>query len=112
MDIFISYSSKNRDLVRALAEDLSSLDYGVWFDRELTGGRDWWADILEHIRACDLFVFALTPESLQSEASRLEYQYAHDLGKNILPVMLIQVSVRVLPSALQRLQFVDYLKAA
>ena len=59
--IFISYSSKNRALVEALANDLETLGHEIWFDKELSGGQSWWDQILQGIRACDLFVFALTP---------------------------------------------------
>ena len=61
MQIFISYSSKNRDLVRTLAADLKALGHDVWFDVELTGGQLWWDNILDQIRGCDLLIAALTP---------------------------------------------------
>jgi hypothetical protein len=108
MEIFISYSSKNRSAVEALAADLEALGHGVWYDRELTGGHKWWADILHSIRACDLFVFALTPEVLDSQACKLEFAYASALNKRIVPILLADVKLTLLPSALQMLQVVDY----
>src|ERR1041384_4491565 len=110
MNIFISYSSKDRSVVETLASDLALLGHTIWFDRELTGGHEWWNDILATIRACDLFIFALTPLSLDSYPCRLEYEYAHQLQKRILPIMLTSIEARRLPQALQRLQFVDYRK--
>jgi hypothetical protein len=107
--IFISYSSKSRDKVRGLAQDLDLAGHRVWFDHKLTGGQAWWDQILEQIRQCDLFIFALTPDALDSHPCKLEYTYAHDLGKNVLPVLLTDgVSVNLLPSALTTIQFVDY----
>ncbi len=43
--VLISYSSKDRERVVALASDLQSLGYDVWFDAELTrlGGQKWCA---------------------------------------------------------------------
>ena len=38
----------------------------VWFDEELGGGDAWWQMILERIRGCDVFVFAMTDDSLKS----------------------------------------------
>jgi hypothetical protein len=52
MKLFISYSSKDRDLITQLADDLDFLDdHEVWFDRELNrrGGQEWWRLILEEI---------------------------------------------------------------
>src|SRR5260221_6066491 len=103
MRIFISYSSKERDLITTLAEDLASLGHDVWFDRELTrtGGQKWWETILLNIRQCDLFIFALTPRSLASEACQREYRYAYALNKRILPIMLEVVDIPTLSPELQ-----------
>jgi len=107
--VFISYSSKTKDQVQTLAQDLEMAGYQIWFDHKLTGGQAWWDQILEQIRQSDLFVFALTPESMDSYPCKLEYTYAHDLGKNVLPVVLSEgVSVNLLPPPLTTIQFVDY----
>ncbi len=108
MNIFISYSTKSRLVVEVLATDLEAMGYNVWFDRKLSGGQDWWAEILQGIRHCNLFLFALTPEAAESHPCKLEYDYAFALNKRILPVMLSDINLKVLPSALQKLQFIDY----
>ncbi|MBZ0320957.1 MAG: TIR domain-containing protein [Anaerolineae bacterium] len=108
MNLFISYSSKSREAVQQLASDLSDLGYTVWFDRELTGGHQWWAAILAQIRDCDVFVFALTPESLESFPCELEWKYARDCHKRILPVQLAEVRLASIPAGLQEIQLVDY----
>jgi len=61
--LFLSYGRENAAKVQALATDLADLDHEVWFDRELTGGQVWWDQILARVRACDVFVFALSPDS-------------------------------------------------
>src|SRR5690606_24771131 len=64
---------------------------------------------LEQIRQCDLFIFALTPDAMDSHPCKLEYTYAYELGKNVLPVLLADgVSVNLLPPPLTTIQFVDY----
>src|SRR5258706_9187820 len=111
MKIFISYS-KDRELVSSLVNDLELLGHEVWFDSELlrTGGQKWWENILFNIRQCDLFIFALTPLSLASEACQREYRYAYALNKRILPIMLSMVDIPTLPPELQELQFVNYVE--
>src|SRR5258708_2504605 len=111
MRIFISYSSKNRSLIETLANDLESLGHEVWFDKELSGGQVWWDQILGAIRDCELCVFALTPQSLESHPCRLEYTYAAAMNKRILPVMMDNVDTNVLPSALAAVQIVDNRRA-
>jgi hypothetical protein len=109
LHIFVSYSSKSRSIVQGLAEDLETAGHQVWFDRKLTGGQVWWDQILEQIRQCDLFIFALTPDAMDSHPCKLEYTYAYELGKNVLPVLLADgVSVNLLPPPLTTIQFVDY----
>src|SRR5258708_24751262 len=110
MNIFISYSSKDRAQVEALAKDLTRLGHTIWFDSELsrTGGQKWWGNILNQVRGCDLFVFALSPNSLDSIPCQREYTYAHALQKRILPVLLSAVNVSTLPYELQEIQFIPY----
>ena len=107
--IFISYSRDNQAIARDLADDIGALGNSVWFDEELTGGQAWWDQILATILDHDLFVFVLDPESLNSAACVLEYEYAAKLGKPILPVMVSdEVNENLLPTALAKLQYVDY----
>ncbi len=112
--VFISYSTRDRVVMERLAKDLGSIGHTVWFDHELQnrGGQSWWDAILEQIRQAQLFVFALTPESLVSEPCSREYGYAADLKKQILPVRLVPMKTDTLPPALLQIQWVDYLDAA
>jgi len=43
VNLFISYSSKDRESVMSLADDLDLLDHSVWFDRGLNRscGHQW-----------------------------------------------------------------------
>ena len=107
--LFISYSRSNEQAVRALAGDIEALGHDVWLDHELTGGQSWWDEILRRIRACDVFVFALSPASLDSTACKREFRYAEALNKRVLPVLLADgVSINLLPPALSAIQYVDY----
>lgn len=110
-NIFISYNRKSESTVRVLADDIEALGHTVWFDQELSGGHAWWDKILETIRNCDVFVFALSPEALESVACNREYHYAAALGKAILPVQISDgMSTNLLPPLLSQIQFVDYRK--
>lgn len=111
MFIFISYSRQVKEIVQILTQDLQAIGHRVWIDRILTGGQDWWDEIMETIRKCDLFMFALSPESIDSKACSHEYDYAAKLGKVILPILVSEgVSINMLPPALSALQYVDYRK--
>jgi hypothetical protein len=105
--LFVSYSSQDRATVDGLASALRKAQQQVWFDQELGGGDSWWAKILEQIRACDLFLVALSSNWLQSKPSQSELRYAQALNRPILPVRIGDIdSMRVNPLA--ALQIIDY----
>lgn len=108
MPIFITYSRKDREAVEALSRDLERSHNAVWLDNELTGGQEWWDAILGQIRACDLYLFALSPDSLRSRACRLEFDYALEVGRPLLPVMIRDVAITTAPPAMANTQIVDY----
>jgi len=109
LDIFISYSRENQDIAKGLIQDLKSLEHKVWYDEDLSGGKVWWDHILKKILECDLFVYVLSPNSLDSYACKSELSYAIALNKRILPVLVSDdVSINLLPSNLSIIQHVDY----
>jgi hypothetical protein len=107
--VFISYCRENEHIVKALADDVGESGHTVWLDQQLAGGHAWWEQILARIREADVFVFALAPQSLESEACKREYKYAAALARPVLPVLVAEgVSINLLPAELSRLQHVDY----
>ncbi len=108
MSIFISYARKDRAAVETLRHDLERARSSVWLDDELTGGQAWWETILGQIRSCELFVFALSPDSLRSKACQSELRYAIELKRPLLPVMVRAVSVQLAPAAIADAQIIDY----
>jgi hypothetical protein len=108
--VFISYRSTDRDKVARLAADIEKLDYTVWFDRKLTGGQEWWNQILQQMRESDFIVVALSPNVVNSEACRNERIYARMLGKAILPVSIAEgVSMSLFEPELAKIQSINYI---
>jgi protein-disulfide isomerase len=90
--VFVSHSSHDDVAVRSLADDLVRGHQQVWLDQDLGGGDPWWAEILAQVRACTVFVFALSDNSLRSKPCRAELDYAEALELPILPVQIGHVS--------------------
>lgn len=87
MTVFVSHSSTDTDAVQVLVRSLQTAGRTVWLDNEsLVGGEAWWSAILTQIRECDVFVFALSMNSLDSDPCMAEFEYAKALGRPILPV--------------------------
>ena len=106
--LFICYARVDAVTVQAVASECAQLGQDVWFDQQLSGGQQWWDTILENIRNCDCFVFALSPSSLHSKACRAELDYAHRLERRILPVVVGEyVPDQLLPPYVAQTQRVD-----
>ena len=105
--IFLSYARETTSAAKTLAEDIEKLGYAIWLDQDLHGGKAWWEQILAQIRDCEIFVLALSPDSVRSTACSREANYAETLGKPILPIMVAE-GVGVLPARLSKIHYVDY----
>jgi len=106
--VFLSYARVDADRVAALEQGLRSFGADVWRDESLVGGHEWWDAILSEIRRRDVFVQAVSPTGLDSEACERERAYARALGKPIVPVVIDVVDTNALPDDLARLQLVLY----
>lgn len=100
MGLFISYSSLDKAATEPLRTALRHARQQVWMDEELGGGEVWWRTILEQIRSCEVFIVALSNNSLASKPCQAELRYAQALQRQILPVQVGPVtSLRVTPFA-------------
>ena len=104
--IFISYSRKDIDFVRKLADDLETAGYDVWWDiTDLQGGDDWVKTIPQAISSSQYFIVVLTPNSVESEWVRKEYTQALSLRKKIIPILFVPCEM---PFALNTINFVNF----
>jgi hypothetical protein len=109
--VFVSYSRNNLDAVGQLVKDLQDVGFDAWHDRTLTGGQRWWDSILTSIRECDIFIFALSKESWESEACQSELAYVVALCKPLLPVLVADnVRLSLLSAPLNEIQITNYLR--
>jgi len=108
--IFISYSRNKVELITELVDDLKILEHQVWFDQDLEGGQAWWDKIISEILKCEILIFVLCQDSLQSLACKRELNFAIDLGKNVIPIIFSDenVSYNLLPPELSKIQSVKY----
>jgi len=72
MNIFLSYSSKNRPKAEEIALALQAEGHEVFFDKDdLWGGEDFNAVIRRQIADADLFLFLISPDSVRQGAYSL-----------------------------------------
>jgi adenylate cyclase len=93
-DIFISYSSKDREKADQLTELLSSAGLSVWIDKQGIGAATSWSgEITRAISNCKALVVMLSPSSVESKNVVREVSLAFEKNKKILPLDLEPVTL-------------------
>lgn len=88
MKLFISYSRQDSIIVNQLVDDLRQR-HTVWYDQnQISGGQEWWNSILDGIEQHECVLVILSPDYIQSIYCMAELNYAVELGKPIIPLML------------------------
>ena len=89
MKLFISYSLDDKAWTYELWRQLrDELHHDAWIDKRLVAADDWWGAICENIKTCDVFLYIMSPKSVESIYCGGELDYAIALNKPILPLML------------------------
>ncbi len=107
--VFISYARADVETVQGFVQRLGAFSHFAFVDDQLEAGQDWWEVILENIRACRVFLCAVSPSSVRSRACKAELNYAHALGKKIVPIMVRKVRVEDAPDVLQQIHIEDFI---
>jgi len=93
-DIFISYSSHDREKAEQLTELLSSAGLSVWIDKQGIGAATSWSgEIVDAIDNCRAFIVLLSPSSAKSKNVVREVALAFEKNKKLLPQDLEPVSL-------------------
>ncbi len=104
MRIFLSYAGEHRRQAEGIAIRLRQDGHEVFFDRQsLAPGKQYDRTIRTEIDACELFVFLISPESVERGAYALtELDMAEDRWPNpsgrLLPVMISDTPLDKVPS--------------
>ena len=103
-DIFISYSSANREFALQVADRLEQF-FDVWIDREgIEGGMEWENAIVDGVTNCTVFIVIITPESNESDWVARETILAEQLKKHRIPILL----AGELPFRLLNVHYIDF----
>lgn len=104
--IFISYSRRDYDeYVAPLVSKLRDAGYNVWIDQgQLQAGQRWLDEIEEALKICGRLILCLSPDALNSEYVKLEYEYFL-FNKLLFPIMCKETE---LPPRLQPIQYTAY----
>jgi hypothetical protein len=109
LDVFISYSRADSDFARKLNDTLQIQGKTTWFDQEsIASGSDFQQEIYRGIKACDNFLFILSPRSVNSPYCADEVEYAASLNKRFVTVLHREVNPSDLHPELAKVQWIDF----
>lgn len=111
--VFLSYSRKDADFVRRLADALTSQGFLADFDRSshdkdnvetgISAEDDWWRRLQEMILAADVMVFVVSPDSAASRICDEEIAYARALSKRVIAILRRPIDFAAAPPRLAAL---------
>jgi hypothetical protein len=97
MLIFVSYSSRDQELVENFCTEISLLGHNVSFEQKYPGSPFQWRQAFDSIADADVLVFIVTPNTVESYSRRVEYEHALALGKPIVAAQFAPADLSQLP---------------
>jgi hypothetical protein len=92
-EAFISYSSRDREVVLEIAHQLESCGVRAWIDREkIYGGANYGPEIVEGIKNCKVLLLMCSDASMRSRNVKQEIQLAWTYERPYLPILLESIS--------------------
>lgn len=90
-DVFISYSTKNKNVADAIVADFEQHNIKCWYaPRDILPGDEWAKAIKEGLDACEIFILVFTEASNSSRQVMNEVAMAFNAGKTIIPFKLTE----------------------
>ena len=112
LDVFISYSSLNKNVADAVVSNFEQHGIRCWYaPRDIMPGQEWVTAIHEAINACKLFVLIYTDSSNESKQVANEVALAFNSGKTLIPFRLSDAEMSTeLEYYLTRVHWLDAVK--
>lgn len=106
--VFISYSSKDNNQASKIITALKSCDIKVWVDnKDLPPGEIIEPTLFQGIEKSTVFLFLISPDSVESEWCNKEINYAAKNGKRILPVYIRDTEKSRIPKIIMDRHYID-----
>ncbi len=108
-DIFISYSTENKDVKDKIANALARHCITTWaHSRDIAKGVDFEEAIYRGIDEADNFLYLISKEAIKSEWCEKELKHALARNKRVIPVKIEEVPENQIPPQIANLQYIDF----
>ena len=109
MQIFISYKREDEAFARQLYSQIASWGYSPWLDvMHISADHNWDDAIDVALKASEVVIAVLTPESVASENVKNEWGYAESAQKRLVFVWLRDIPETAIPHRFIRRQRIDF----
>lgn len=94
MEVFISHSHKDKEVVRKIADDLRRQGVTIWLDEDLVAPGEPWAEKLSHaVTQCDAVIVVMSRNTGASQWQTSEIAFAiaaqkRDESKRVIPILI------------------------
>ena len=104
MNVFISYARVDKHFCNHFVKQIQEA-YNIWYDGRLLAGQDWWKEIYRRLIWSDVFIYLLSPDSVNSIPCQRELSIVRQLKRPIIPVVISPNTP--IPKVLSKLHYVD-----
>jgi|GEM_PF-6968524 len=109
LDVFISYSRRDKEFVEALTHRFEACDRTYWIDwRDILPLTTWRQEIRQGILAANNFLFVMSPHSLVSDECLKEIECAASVNKRLVPIVCQDISECSVPAALAEINWIFF----
>ena len=106
--VFLSSSEKDNAIKEKIRKTLMREGFTVWTNHtDIKTGTAFQEQINKGIEGADNFVYLISPEALQSSYCYLELAHAFATNQRIITLLIEKTDIELIPSQLQKLQFID-----
>lgn len=107
--VFLSYSDHDRPFMEDIRKVLMRESFTVWTNtQDIKTGSDFQEAINRGIEEADNLVYMISPDSLRSPYCQAEIEYARQLNKRIIPLLIRPTEMQEIPAELRSLQFINF----
>lgn len=105
--VFISYSRADISIAETLRDALTAGGFEAFLDQhDIAPGEPWKERLAALIASAERVVFLISPDSVASEICGWEVDQAERLGKSVIPVVVRETPLEMIPGRLSRLNFI------
>ena len=106
--VFLAASDEDNEIKEKIGNTLMRWGLTIWTNKtDIKTGTAFQTEINQGIERADNFVYFISPDTLRSHYCQQEFIYALANNKRIIPLLIKETDLQLMPEQLQKLQFID-----